>query len=610
MGLRELVIDAWSWLNYKPIMSQPIRSGIGPFGDLAAGWVPPEDLRRLQSYKVLAAYDQGQAGQLAFAAGDENGLDRRELGDPAKLNAAALGYLLGASQQIVVPGAEHDQDTAGDQSAALAADVQERLRAWARRELLPLRMQQCERSTVRSGDGVYTLAWDPQGERPVLRTLDPGFFFPEWDDELDAAEFPERVHFAWELPEDPRTGRKARLRRITYELAPIGSATRPVPATGSAGAHREWVSGPDGTPVLLPGDVADPVGGLISRVYPWAPDRPSWVTCYLTDAEWFLEDLKAGHDVYNLPADKASYRVRDDGEVLQGLDLQVDFLPVVHLTNSVPDAGEHWGQPVISRVMQVLDEIAATDTDSSAASATTGQPPVRRLRSQGPEGPNDRAAVADRGEARHRHLPGRRRVDDRAGHLRPVGGAAAAHRPPPRPPGRELAPDLLRPGTSAALAGAVRDALALALGPLDSLVGEMRLARAHKYELLFKFAGRLFQAGRADGWPKGELPAGELVWGPHVPTDRTATLDEVVKGVGAGVFSLETAVRMLAAVGYPIEDAAEEVRRIRASAFEAAARLADATGDNEAVRKFLGLGPAGPQLPKVPLPAGRHDPQE
>lgn len=64
MGLRELVIDAWSWLNYKPIMSQPIRSGIGPFGDLAAGWVPPEDLRRLQSYKVLAAYDQGQAGQL------------------------------------------------------------------------------------------------------------------------------------------------------------------------------------------------------------------------------------------------------------------------------------------------------------------------------------------------------------------------------------------------------------------------------------------------------------------------------------------------------------------------------------------------------------------
>ncbi|MEV7124299.1 hypothetical protein [Kitasatospora griseola] len=91
---------------------------------------------------------------------------------------------------------------------------------------------------------------------------------------------------------------------------------------------------------------------------------------------------------------------------------------------------------------------------------------------------------------------------------------------------------------------------ALAQGPLDSLVGEMRLARAYKYQLLFKMVGRLFQAGRVAGWPAGELPAAQLVWGPHVPTDRTATLDEVVKGIGAGVLSLETAVRTLAAVGY------------------------------------------------------------
>ncbi|MCX4749167.1 hypothetical protein OG455_27305 [Kitasatospora sp. NBC_01287] len=610
MGLRELIIDGWSWLNYKPIMSQPVRSGIGPFGDLAAGWVPPEDLRRLQTYKVLAAYDQNQAGQLAFAAGDENGLDRRELGDPAKLNAAALGYFLGASQQIVVPGAERDQGASGNQPAAAAADMQERLREWARRELLPLRMQQCERSTVRSGDGVYTLAWEPQAGRPVLRTLDPGFFFPEWDDEVDAAEFPERVHFAWELPEDPRTGRKARLRRITYELGPIGAATRPVLAAGSAGAHREWATGPDGAQVLEVGDTSDPVSGVIGRVYPWAPGRPSQSTCYLTDAEWLLEDLKAGQDVYNLPVDKATYRVRADGEVLQGLDLRIDFVPVVHLTNSVPDAGEHWGQPVISRVMQVLDEITATDTDSSAASATTGQP---LLAVSGARAQKDRTtgapvpievkpgtviSLGDGGsmsvldtsaqlaELRERtdHL-----LDRLAGNSRLTSSGLGTLQPSQVPSGY---------------------ALALALGPLDSLVGEMRLARAHKYQLLFKFAGRLFQAGRADGWPAGELPAAALSWGPHVPTDRTATLDEVVKGVGAGVFSLETAVRMLAAVGYPIEDAAEEVRRIRASAFEEAARLADATGDNEAVRKFLGLGPAGPQLPKVPLPAGRQDPQE
>ncbi|MFJ8442763.1 hypothetical protein [Kitasatospora griseola] len=222
-------------------MSQPVRSGIGPFGDLAGGWVPPEDLRRLQAYKVLAAYDQNQAGQPAFAAGDEAGLDRRELGDPAKINASALGYLLGASQQIVVPGAVADGGDAGTADAKTAADLQARLRDWARRELLPLRMQQCERAAVRFGDGVYTLAWDPQAGRPQLRTYDPGFFFPEFDDEVDGGEFPDRVHFAWELPEDPRTGRKARIRRITYEVGPIDAATRPVPAegkTGRAGSGR------------------------------------------------------------------------------------------------------------------------------------------------------------------------------------------------------------------------------------------------------------------------------------------------------------------------------------------------------------------------------------
>ncbi|MFC8447718.1 hypothetical protein [Kitasatospora sp. NPDC057223] len=603
MDLRQTLIDAWSWLNYKPIMAQPVRAGVGPFGDLAGGWVPPEDLRRLQAYKVLAAYDQNQAGQLAFTGGDESGLDRRELGDPAKINAAALGYLLGASQRIVVPGAEGDNSLQA--APGSAADVQARLRDWARRELLPLRMQQCERSAVRSGDGVYTLAWNPQVGRPVLRTFDPGFFFPEVDDEIDGGEFPGRVHFAWELPEDPRTGRKARLRRITYELGPIGAATRPVPASGKAGAHREWATGPDGGSVLTAGDTADPVSGLISRRYPWAPGRPSQTTCYLTDAEWLLEDLKAAHDVYNLPSDKAEYRVRADGEVLQGLDLHVDFMPVVHLTNSVPDAGEHWGQPVISRVMQVLDEIAATDTDSSAASATTGQPllAVSGARAQKDRNtgqplpievkPGTVISLGDGGsmtvldtsaqlaELRERtdHL-----LDRLAGNSRLTSSGLGTLQPSQVPSGY---------------------ALALALGPLDSLVGEMRLARAHKYALLLRMVGRLFQAGRVEGWPEGELPPAELVWGPHVPTDRTATLEEVTKGYEAGVFSLETCVRMLAGVGYPVAEAAEEIRRIRQADFDAAARLADATGDNAAVRNYLGLAGTGPEIPVVQL-AGKE----
>ncbi|MEK2479603.1 hypothetical protein [Streptomyces noursei] len=111
-------------------------------------------------------------------------------------------------------------------------------------------------------------------------------------------------------------------------------------------------------------------------------------------------------------------------------------------------------------------------------------------------------------------------------------------------------------------------ALKLALGPLDALVGAMRLAREHKYQLLLKMVQRLYQAGRAEGWPAGESLTARLVWAPHTPTDRAAVLDEVVQAYGAGVLSLETAVAMLMDAGYPIKDAAEEAVRIREAAMQ------------------------------------------
>ncbi|MEV5877478.1 hypothetical protein AB0L75_25290 [Streptomyces sp. NPDC052101] len=88
--------------------------------------------------------------------------------------------------------------------------------------------------------------------------------------------------------------------------------------------------------------------------------------------------------------------------------------------------------------------------------------------------------------------------------------------------------------------------LALALAPLDALVGSVRLAREHKYRLLLRFV----------------LPA-RLAWAPHTPTDRAVVLDEVVTAYRAGVIPLETAVQMLRDAGYPINDAFQDVARIR-----------------------------------------------
>jgi hypothetical protein len=124
---------------------------------------------------------------------------------------------------------------------------------------------------------------------------------------------------------------------------------------------------------------------------------------------------------------------------------------------------------------------------------------------------------------------------------------------------------------------------------------------------MLRMVQRLHQAGRV--WPAGEPLSASLAWGPHTPTDRTAVLTDVVQGYGAGVFSLETAVRMLQDAGYPIEDAGEEIERIQKRAFDQAARLADATGDNAAVRNYLGLPKADSNVPPVPLlPAAAKQP--
>ncbi|GGK29276.1 hypothetical protein GCM10011583_71470 [Streptomyces camponoticapitis] len=64
MGLRELITDVWSWLDYKPVMADPRRPGRNAWAELTSSWVPDEDLRRLAAYWLLATgYVRLQAGR-------------------------------------------------------------------------------------------------------------------------------------------------------------------------------------------------------------------------------------------------------------------------------------------------------------------------------------------------------------------------------------------------------------------------------------------------------------------------------------------------------------------------------------------------------------------
>ncbi|WP_189912168.1 hypothetical protein [Streptomyces albogriseolus] len=603
-GLKRVTIDAWSWLNYKPIFSDP--RGMPhrrAFPEAKATWVPPDDERRLAAYKLLQAYDNNQAAELSEMVDGPEAREKREFGDPSMFVDAILAHVLGREQHITVPGADTSLPSRrADTDTQAAERVQTLLRDWADNELLPMRVQQTERKAVALGDGVYQLAWDPAKQRATVRATDPGFYFPVLPEDGDT-EFPDRVHFAWELPEDPRRGLKPRLRRITYELGPIGPATAAgVDEAGRAVRAVRTVEDADGQliPVVGQGDVVDAGTGVVSRMYAWN-DAPSTTTCYLTDATWTLEDLKGPVDVDALPLDKATFATRSDGEVLDHLDLLIDFIPVVHVPNTVPPAEEHWGQSSLAKVLQVFDELASSDTDSARASATTGLPMVAisgvaDSRTQMDVGPGSLFKLGDNGKLTAVDTsPALRELRE---HVKDLKDRAANNA---RLPAVAL-------GTTDPSKAPSGYALQLSLGPLDSLIASMRLARDHKYALLLKFVQRLHLAGQHPDWTGVRVQPAKLVFGPYTPTDKQAVLEQVTIGVEKRVLSQETAITMLMEAGFPIDDAAEELKRIDNRSFEAARALADALGNPEEVARFLNRqAPDEPETPPVVLPPAGDD---
>ncbi|MEW2187775.1 hypothetical protein AB0900_31290 [Streptomyces cellulosae] len=598
-GLKRVTIDAWSWLNYKPIFSDP--RGMPhrrAFPEAKATWVPPDHERRLAAYKLLQAYDNNQAAELSEMVDGPGAREKREFGDPSMFVDAILAHVLGREQHITVPGADTTLSSQRTDTDTQAAErVQTLLRAWADKELLAMRVQQTERKAVALGDGVYQLAWDPAKQRATVRATDPGFYFPVLPEDGDT-EFPDRVHFAWELPEDPRRSLKPRLRRITYELGPIGPATAAgVDEAGRAVRAVRTVEDADGqlVPVVGQGDLVDTASGAVSRMYAWN-DTPSTVTCYLTDATWNLEDLKGPVDVDALPLDKATFATRSDGEVLDRLDLLIDFIPVVHVPNTVPPAEEHWGQSSLAKVLQVFDELASSDTDSARASATTGLPMVaisgvNDPRAQMDVGPGSLFKLGENGKLTAVDTsPALRELRE---HVKDLKDRAATNT---RLPAVAL-------GTTDPSKAPSGYALQLSLGPLDSLIASMRLARDHKYQLLLKFVQRLHLAGQHPDWQGVRVQPAKLVMGPYTPTDKQAVLEQVTLGVEKRVLSQETAITMLMEAGFPIDDATEELKRIDNRSFEAARALADALGNPEEVARFLNRqAPDEPETPPVVLP--------
>jgi len=593
MAFREMILDAWSSLAHKAPLKDEHDARMR--GWEAKTWLPAKDKRRLAAYMVLAAYEANVARE--FIRGEDDADENREYGDAALIVDQVLAHLLGESQEIVVPGAEDydptaepsdDPDTAGPSqaNAEFLAGRQEFLREWAEKVHMSLRLVDGERAAVNFGDGIYLLGWDERTSRPTCAVMDPGFYFPVIPDSIDSYEYPTKVFFAWELPAEDFADDKPRLRRLTYELRRFEFEEVLDPET------FEGV-------LTLPADT-EYVDEKIVRTYAWDTEPSEWA-CFLTDATWTLDDID-DMTVDGLTLEKATIRETADGELIQDMDLGIDFIPVVHVPNT-PPGGNHYGQSSLSRILQILDDLQNADTDAQKASATTGSPIIGVSGAKIGGDPTTSAGkrrelVVQGGAVWELGENGKLSVVDTAANLAELRNFVGSLRDRMSVNSRLPAAVLGTLDPSEVPSGY---AMQLSFGPLSAMIRQMRLTRDVKYPLMLKMVQRLYQANGV--LPPGETPRAEIRLGSFLPSDMKGTLDIVATAIEKKIISRETGIGMLVDVGFPVEDIAAEIERIDHRDFEAANELADATNDPAAVAEFLGLAaPVAAPVPTVPLP--------
>lgn len=540
--MTERTLDQWAGLNHKSLM--------GPIGDpnIAAlpSWVPREEIRRLNAYRILWAYRANTAREFVDASTDEERLSRREYGDADLLVRQTAAAIIGRGASLLVTGSNRppelpQQDATPEQiatyneQAMLYPMIVERQRAideWAEREQWSLRINSAEEDALCLGDTIYWLTFSTKNNRVRLRTLDPGFYFPVYPVDGDADDYPTKVHLAWEYEDNDQTdgmfNRRPMtrwLRRITYELV----ATDP------------W-----------------------SPTYADQNAQPSTVRCVMTDARWNMTNFRG--DSLDLDPSQALYTLNEDGVPIDQLDLGIDFIPVVHLPNM---GGAPWGTSLLVNIAHVLDDLQIADTDASDAASVAGGPPI---------------AVAGIAHTQDLKLYGPRTVWEL-----PAGGGATVLDTSKGLESLHAQQDRLfkRAATNSRVpeevlgkvsANEVPSGLALTLsfGPFQVMVEQARLVRKFKYELLLKMVQRLHIA---NGVWQGSVYRAGVEFGSALPSDFGSLTEILMKLTGGekALMSRPTAVQILANAGMPIDDVPVEIDRIESEDFSGANMLYRAT---------------------------------
>lgn len=540
-------IDSWSYFDYKEAFG--LTTGL-PNAQMAPTWVGPYHTRRLQAYKFLEALCMNAARSWmdAMKVSEEEMDDRREYGDPNVIVEQIKASLLGEDWSLTVEDYDDKEKN---------KNQYELLQTWRDEEQVDMKILKNERQSIKFGDSVFVLSWDEDNERPRLTVWDPGFYFPVENEEDPTDDFPEKVHIAYEFVRTVDGKEKTYIRRQTWELVPLDDPR------------------------------CDPTKDR--KLIKWNKTRkgdakPATRTCLYTDAEWEMPEVK--NTVEDFTATGALYEEED-------LDLNLDFLPVIHMPNTIADA--HFGVSSLAYVLQVLEDLVSTDTDLQASSSTTGSPPLwvdgsvserdddGNIKGYGPGG------VIETGGGQAGMIDTSRSLDALIKYADNLLERLSVNARIPESLLGRIKPSEVPSGI----------ALTLSFAPHTSMILEMRLIRAAKYALLFKFVMRYFQQA---GFLEDDIVPSRIAFGPFLPSDKKAAMDLVVQGLTAKSISLETAVQMLIMAGFPIEDAKDEVERIIQADYEGASAFIGAGGTvDEARTDLLGLDPLPePTVPPIP----------
>ena len=594
MATAALILDQYSQLGHKVGMD-PLDKSTPLDVYKTEGWLgaDPQTIRRLQAYTRLDAYRKNQARHFLRTNDPAEKLAHREYGDAEVLIERIAAAILGDDPELRLDGLiesvpnipplpdrpsptptgdpEIDSqvgdllDTLWRERAVEAleqwqADLaalpaltgrQEWLDAWADEEQIWSKLRYNESETVGLGDGVLVLGFDYDkadpvdptvAGRPTLTVYDADSYHPILSD-TPGDTYPSVVHFSWKLA-DPADPDVTLVRRITYWLAPTGQPAVPLTAesrqTGAA------------------------------QTYAYS-EQPSQVACYMSDITWPEKSLSKEDTIFTLPwatvsAGGVPEQVRDSAGLIVpavAVETGYDFLPIVHIPNT--ETGAHFGVSSLSRVLQLLDDIAQGDASRTQAAWLAGNPPV------GVTGVSNTSTVD--------LVPGLVVGLGENGRLDPLDttGAVAAlsdfiDRLLKRLTINIQIPDGLLGRVDAA---EVPSGLALALSftPFVQLVELLRLIRDHKYRLLVKMVQRIAIAA---GTLEGPVHRGGVQFGSFMPQDQAFAVDSAVKLVNAHAMPRQQVLRMLEAAGFEVGDIEDAISAISAEDFEGAKFMADA----------------------------------